>query len=50
MLALHFLCVAFAGGVLCSVEVTRASAPAIGREVPQTEGFQERLEIMQDEA
>jgi hypothetical protein len=44
-LALDFLRIAFAGGVLCRVKMTRVRPPLIGIVVGQAERFQKSFEL-----
>src|SRR6266545_3873370 len=48
MLALDFLCVAFAWAMHVGVEVTRVGSPIIGVVAGQPEGLQQRLELQKD--
>ena len=48
ILALDLLRVAFAGGVLLRVEVTRVGAPTIRVIVRQAKGLEQRLELEED--
>src|SRR6266702_7448932 len=48
MLALDFMCVAFAWAVLVRVEVTRVGAPMIGVVAGQPEGLEQRFELQKD--
>src|SRR2546425_3709589 len=48
MLALDFLCVAFAWAMHVGVEVTRIGTPIIGIVASEPEGLQQRLELQKD--